>query len=266
MSDDVLPAEQVSDAELWLMPEFLGKRIFTGSVSSTAKNSSFSSANANSPQASQQQNGHRELAGFSSQSPVTTDKQAVRAKPRLAMTESLLLQLEQEAKDIGFKEGRAAGYEKGYAEAELRATETARVTLAAQQAALSTLMESVVDPLASQREGLKLALSGLVATITERVCYRELMLDNSSIQTVVSEAVDALPIGEKCVQIFLNPNDLTTLAAIPDFVQSHWQLTADEQLQPGGCQIKSDNSLVDFRLSSRLQAILDKTFSLEDKH
>lgn len=262
MSDDVLPAEQVSDAELWLMPEFSGKRIFTGSVSSSATNGSGPGFNQSR---SGQQNSPRELAGFGFSAQASTNNHAVRAKPRLAMTESLVLQLEQEAKEIGFKEGRAAGYEKGYAEGELRATETARQTLAAQQAALSQLMESIVDPLATQRDGLKLALTGLVASIAERVCYRELMTDNTSIETVVSEAVNALPIGEKCIQIFLNVDDLKTLTAIPDFVQSHWQLTADEHLQAGDCHIKSDNSLVDFSLSTRLQAILDNTFSLDDR-
>lgn len=266
MSEDILPQEQVVDAELWLMPEFIGKRVFTGSLTGRAG----SSNNPSNDLAKPQPQSMSSPAGFGRGS---LNQQADDAKPRAqftrAMTASQLQLLEQEAKEEGFKQGRAEGYEKGYAEGELRARESveqhAKSTLAAQQTTLSQLVVSVIDPLAEQREALQKVLTGLVAAIAERVCYRELLTDNSSILTVVSESIDALPIGESNIKIFLNPDDLTIIQSLPDFVQANWPLAADPQLQIGDCRVESDHSLVDFTRSSRLQTILNETFSLEDQ-
>lgn len=272
MSEDILPQEQVVDAELWLMPEFIGKRVFTGSLTGRA-GSSEKSASDLAQQQSQSQPQSRPTsspAGFARGSASqTADGAKPRAQFTRAMTASQLQLLEQEAKEEGFKQGRAEGYEKGYAEGELRARESveqhAKSTLAAQQSTLSQLVVSIIDPLAEQRDALQKALTRLVAAIAERVCYRELLSDSSSILTVVSESIDALPIGESNIKIFLNPDDLTIIQSLPDFVQDNWPLAADPQLQIGDCRVESDHSLVDFTRSSRLQTILDETFSLEEQ-
>ena len=239
MSEDILPQEQVVDAELWLMPEFIGKRVFTGSLTGRA-GSSEKSASDLAKQQSQSQSpspspSTSSPAGFARGSArQTTDDAQPRAKFTRAMTASQLQLLEQEAKEEGLKQVLAEGYEKGYAEGELRARESvelhAKSTLAAQQSTLSQLVVSIIDPLAEQRDALQKVLTRLVAAIAERVCYRELLSDSSSILTVVSESIDALPIGESNIKIFLNPDDLTIIQSLPDFVQDNWPLAADPQL------------------------------------
>ena len=244
MTDDVLPVEQVTTAEPWLLPEFKAKHIVSG---------------ADEP---------GQLSGFSQRPSAASKSQASPLRLSRAMTAGQLEQLTAEAREAGFKEGRADGYEKGYAEGESRARETveqhAQAVLADQQLSLTQLIESIVQPLGHQREDLQKVLSQLVAKISERVCYRELLSDNSSIQKVVNEAIDALPIGESDIKIYLNPKDLAVFESIPGFVQDSWPLRADKQLTLGDCRIESANSLVDFTRSSRMTSILDATFALNE--
>ncbi len=244
MTDDVLPVEQVTAAEPWLLPEFKAKHIVSG---------------ADEP---------KQLSGFAQRRSAVSNKPSSLLKLNRAMTAGQLEQLTQEAREAGFKEGRVAGYEKGYAEGESRARETveahAQVALAAQQSSLTQLIESVIQPMGVQQDQLQTVLSQLVAKIAERVCYRELLTDNNSIQAVVSEAIDALPIGESDIKIYLNPKDLAVFESIPGFVQDSWPLRSDEQLTLGDCRIESANSLVDFTRSSRMTSILDATFALNE--
>lgn len=244
MTDDVLPVEQVTAAEPWLLPEFKAKHIVSG---------------ADEP---------GQLSGFAQRQSNSANKKTPPLRLSRAMSAGQLEKLTAEAREAGFKEGRADGYEKGYTEGESRAREAveqhAQAVLADQQLSLTQLIESVIRPLSSQREDLQKVLSQLVAKIAERVCYRELLTDNSSIQSVVNEAIDALPIGESDIKIYLNPKDLAVFESIPGFVQDNWPLRNDEQLSLGDCRIESANSLVDFSRSSRMKSILDTTFALDE--
>ena len=244
MTDNVLPVEQVTAAEPWLLPEFKAKHIVSG---------------ADEP---------KQLSGFAQRRSAASNKSSSLLTLNRAMTAGQLEQLTREAREAGFKEGRIAGYEKGYAEGESRAKETvenhAQAVLAAQQSSLTQLIESVIHPLSDQHDNLQTVLTQLVAKIAERVCYRELLTDNNSIQAVVSEAIDALPIGESDIKIYLNPKDLAVFESIPGFVQDSWPLRGDEQLTLGDCRIESANSLVDFTRSSRMTSILDATFALNE--
>lgn len=244
MTDDVLSVEQVTAAEPWLLPEFKAKHIVSG---------------ADEP---------GQLSGFAQRQSDSAKKKTPPLRLNRAMSAGQLEKLTAEAREAGFKEGRADGYEKGYAEGESRARETveqhAQAVLADQQRSLTQLIESVIQPLGGQRDDLQNVLSQLVAKIAERVCYRELLTDNSSIQSVVNEAIDALPIGESDIKIYLNSKDLAVFESIPGFVQDNWPLRADDQLSLGDCRIESANSLVDFSRSSRMKTILDTTFALDE--
>ena len=112
----------------------------------------------------------------------------------------------------------ASGYEKGYFEGEQRAKaiveQLASDQLAAQKASLSSLISEIVNPLAKQSHALKQTLTELVEEISQKVCERELLLDNSSIASVVGLAIDALPVTETDLTLFLHPKDLATLESI----------------------------------------------------
>tara|TARA_B100000963_G_C22400337_1_gene568524 strand:- start:40 stop:777 length:738 start_codon:yes stop_codon:yes gene_type:complete len=240
MPDDVLPEKPPVVFEPWLLPEFEANHIVSPEMKAPSQ------------------------GGFSQQKIGSNQDDVVRPRLHRAMSVEQLAQIKLQAEQEGFQQGRASGYEKGYIEGEQRAKaiveQLASEKLAAQQASLSSLINEIVNPLAKQRHELKRTLTELVETISEKVCERELLVDNSSIASIVALAIDALPVTETDLTLFLHPKDLAALESIPGFVQPEWQLCARNSLELGDCLIESENSLVDFRRSTRFQEIIDSVF------
>ena len=240
MPDDAVPEELPTVVEPWLLPEFEANHIVSPEIKVPSQ------------------------GGFSQQKIASNQNDVVRPRLHRAMSVEQLAQIKLKAEQEGFQQGRASGYEKGYIEGEQRAKaiveQLASEQLAAQQASLSSLISEIVNPLAKQSHALKQTLTELVEAISQKVCERELLVDNSSIASVVGSAIDALPVTETDLTLFLHPTDLATLESITGFVQPEWQLCARDSLQLGDCLIESENSLVDFRRSTRFQTILDSVF------
>ena len=240
MPDDTAPEVLPTIVEPWLLPEFAANHIVSPEVKAPSQ------------------------GGFSQRHIKNNADSAVTQRLHRAMSAEQLARIKLQAEQKGFQQGRASGYEKGYSEGEQRAKviveQLAADQLATQQASLSGLINSIVNPLAKQSESLKHTLTELVQAISEQLCERELLVDNSSIASVVSLAIDALPVTETELTLFLHPHDLVTLESMTGFVQPEWQLCARESLQLGDCLIESENSLVDFRRSTRFQTILDSVF------
>ena len=240
MPEDAVPEELPTVVEPWLLPEFEANHIVSPEVNTPSQ------------------------AGFSQQTTGSHQNNVARQGVHRAMSAEQLAQIKLQAEQEGFQQGRASGYEKGYIEGEQRAKaiveQLASEQLAAQQASLSSLISEIVNPLAKQRCALKQTLTELVEAISQQLCERELLADNSSIASVVGLAIDALPVTETDLTLFLHPKDLATLESMTGFVQPEWQLCARDSLQLGDCLIESENSLVDFRRSTRFQTILDSVF------
>ena len=240
MPDDAVPEELPTVVEPWLLPEFEANHIVSPEIKTPSQ------------------------GGFSQKKIVRNQNDVTRPRLHRAMSVEQLAQIKLQAEQEGFQQGRASGYEKGYIEGEQRAKaiveQLASEQLAAQQASLSSLISEIVNPLAKQSHALKQTLTELVEAISQKVCERELLLDNSSIASVVGLAIDALPVTETDLTLFLHPEDLATLESITGFVQPEWQLCARDSLELGDCLIESENSLVDFRRSTRFQTILDSVF------
>tara|TARA_B100000767_G_scaffold86060_1_gene82728 strand:+ start:175 stop:912 length:738 start_codon:yes stop_codon:yes gene_type:complete len=240
MPDDVVPEMILTVVEPWLLPEFKANHV----VSPESKTPS--------------------LGGFSQKKSANFVDPSISQPMNRAMSAEQLAEIRLQAEQDGFQQGRASGYEKGYAEGEQRASviveQLAAEKLAGQQASLAGLIRSIVNPLSDQSDLLKQTLTQLVKAIAEQLCERELQADNSSIASVVNLAVDALPVTETDITLFLHPQDLATLELMDGFVQPEWQLCGRDTLQLGDCLIESENSLVDFRRSARFKTILDGLF------
>ena len=171
----------------------------------------------------------------------------------------------EQSRREGFERGRLEGHERGYAEGEQAARRDSAEQLAAQCEALSRLLEALSDPLAAEREALKPLLTELVSRICREVCQRELLADNRCIESIVSQALAALPFGEDPLQIDINPADLSVLESLATAGDGRWPLRADKRLQRGDCRVVSSHSQVDFFTDSRLQDIVSQTFSLGER-
>ncbi len=228
MSEPVINAEHAASLENWLLPEVGGERVVSA------------------------ESGVAQRGGYSA-GPGRTQPPVTR---RRAMTLGQLEALEAQAREEGFQSGRAEGYEKGYAEGQARAAEIAQQNAVA----LSALVESLTKPFAQDQAQIETLLVELIEALSAAVCLRELQTDNSTITTLVEQAVAALPVGERHISIQVSEPDLALLQSIPDVVKPHWQLLANSQLQAGDCIVESDNSRVDFTRSERLAQVIASVF------
>ena len=228
MSEPVINADNAAGLESWLLPEVGGDRVVSAEAGITQR------------------------GGYSA----GPGRKPAAAPRRRAMTLSQLEALEAQSREQGFQAGRAEGYERGYAEGQSRATEIAQQNAVA----LSTLVESLARPFANDQAQIQSLIVDLVETLSAAVCLRELQTDNSTVVQLVQQAIDALPVGEQHITIYLSEHDLSLIQSIPDVVQPHWQLQASAELQAGDCIVESDNSRVDFTRSERLAQVIAAAF------
>jgi flagellar assembly protein FliH len=159
----------------------------------------------------------------------------------------------REGYDEGFARGRQEGYEAGHAEG----LAAGRKYLEEAAGRFAGLLESLHKPLLGQDEALREAMLEVTAQIARAVVRAELVIQPQAVAHVIEEALAALPLGARNVRVYVSPADRTLLEdfgageAVP-------VLLSDAALAPGDCRVEAAESLVDFRQSARLAAILEQ--------
>ena len=164
--------------------------------------------------------------------------------------------IRQEAYNEGFSTGEKDGFHAG----QLRARQDAELRLNEQLARLEQLMGHLLEPIAEQDQALELALVDLVAHVSREVIQRELHSDSSQLQQILSEALGLLPMGAGNLRIHVNPQDFELVKALRERHEESWKIVEDSALEPGGCRVESQNSLVDATVETRLKQALAQLF------
>ncbi|HLV18978.1 MAG TPA: flagellar assembly protein FliH [Pseudomonas sp.] len=164
--------------------------------------------------------------------------------------------IRQEAYNEGFSTGEKDGFHTG----QLRARQEAEARLNEQLARLERLMGHLMEPIAEQDQALEAALVDLVAHVSREVIQRELRMDSSQLQQILSEALGLLPMGAGNLRIHVNPQDFELVKALRERHEESWKIVEDASLEPGGCRVESQNSLVDATVETRLKQALAQLF------
>jgi flagellar assembly protein FliH len=151
----------------------------------------------------------------------------------------------------GIAEGKKQGYEDGLAQAQAEARET----LSTQVSQLLQIAEALVDPIGEQQAQLQALMLSYVTTLTEQVIERELRADPVHIQSVIERAFAALPVGAEKIKVVLNPADLALVEQYAAEQDPSWLFVGDPQLQAGGCRVESAESLINYSVEARVQAL-----------
>lgn len=158
-----------------------------------------------------------------------------------------LAALEELARAEGFASGRAEGLVA--AQQELRQ----------RMAQLDAVYEAAAQPLQVLDEQTGQELMRLAMVVARRVIVRELQLSPELIVQAVRQAASALPAATRELRVHLHPADLALLRDL-GAAESHWQLHADPALNRGDCQLESERSRLDARVTTRLAAVIDAVF------
>ena len=165
----------------------------------------------------------------------------------LRLTAERIEALEAEVRD----EARAAGYAEGLAEG--------REAVQARLSTLDELLSFLADPLHRMDRTLEETLLTLTLSFTEGILRQAPPASRESLETVLREALDALPDPQAEAVVRLAPADLAILeAAIEDAPRSRpWRLEADASLGPGDVWVVAGLSEVDATRRTRLRQLFD---------
>jgi len=164
------------------------------------------------------------------------------------------------------QEAETRGYEAGMANAKLEMA--ARIAaLDARVRQLDTVLQFLSRPLQELDAQVDQELSQLALAVGKQLARRELRADPAQVIAVIRESLSLLPAAARDVRVHLHPEDATVvrerLSATPGDAPRAWTVVEDPTLSRGGCIVRSENSQIDARLESRVQAVVVSTFGEE---
>lgn len=182
-------------------------------------------------------------------------------------------EIRQAAREDGYNEGREQGYEAGFAEGREaghkeglesglvegreqgkgEGYEEARKEIDSKLDRLEHLMGELVLPIKRHEDELETALVNLTTVLARAVVYRELTLDSSQIQQVVRRTMESLPSTAENIRIRVNPEDCELVREVAGRLEASAAVVEDSGILPGGCQVETRHSLVDFTVEKRFQ-------------
>jgi flagellar assembly protein FliH len=168
---------------------------------------------------------------------------------------------DDEKREEGERAGREAmvarGYEDGIAKAQVEiAARTA--LLDARIKKLDSILSFLAKPLEELDSEVEKQLSTLALIVGKQLARRELKSDPAQIIAIIREAVSRLPAAIRDIRVHLHPDDALIVKerlSTPG-TERAWTVVEDPALSQGGCLVRTDNSQIDARLESRLNAIV----------
>lgn len=164
------------------------------------------------------------------------------------LTAGRLEELQKDAYDEAFQKGLADGKAAGQAEIAQRA------------ARYDELLKALCEPFDRLDESVEKQLVELSIALTKQLFRREIKLNPTHVIGVVREAIQALPIASRNVQVHLHPDDaaLVRESLKPVEGEPAWSIVEDPLIACGGCHVTTDSSQIDATAESRLHAVINK--------
>lgn len=179
---------------------------------------------------------------------------SAREEPGALPTADQLEQLQKQAYEEGYEQGRREGFEYGHKEALAQGREELKGRIGQFEMLMSTLEE----PLKQLDDQVEQALIELVITMVRQLVRREIKTDPGHIIGVVREALAILPVSSRNIRLMLHPEDAQLVRKIYALSESEpgWKIVEDPVLARGGCRVITDSSQVDATLESRLTTLI----------
>lgn len=156
------------------------------------------------------------------------------------VTAKQIEQVQQQAYDEGFAQGRREGLE------EVRAR-------------LAPLLAALSEPYADLDAAAQHELVLLVQACAQQLVRRELRTNPDEIVGLVREAMATLPASSRDARLHLHPEDAALVRAALSLTEDgerHWRILEDPAQPRGGCRVLTDVSQIDAALESRLATVV----------
>ena len=166
------------------------------------------------------------------------------------LTADRLQRLQKDAYDEAWEKGHADGIAAGGRE------------IAARAKRYDELLCALSRPFDELDESVEAQLIEVSIAVVKQLFRREIKIDPSHIIGVAREAIQALPIASRSVQVHLHPDDakLVSESLTPAENEPAWTIVEDPLMSRGGCNVTTENSQIDATAEARLQAVINRTF------
>lgn len=166
--------------------------------------------------------------------------------------EKLHEETRQEAFKNGYEEGHKSGYEAGIAAGQKQIKQ--------QVAQWQKLIEHLNAPLLALDQQVEQDLLQLVQTLAKQFIQSELQLQPERVVDAMRAALDALPINDRKLKVFLHPQDVELVKAglALDHDDDRWQWLEDPLLTRGGVRLETADTSVDASVEARLARLIEK--------
>lgn len=183
------------------------------------------------------------------------------AQQRRPMTASQLEEIQNQAQREGYQQGLQEGRDAGLKEFAQRVQY------------LEQIMLSLSEPFETLDETVEQQLAQLAMLVARQLVRRELRTDPQQVIGVVREALSALPVTARNVQLALHPEDAAMIRESLSLQEGEHNIqlgppgedssdgggihVVDDPVQSrGGCRVLTEVSQIDATVESRLNAVI----------
>jgi flagellar assembly protein FliH len=155
------------------------------------------------------------------------------------------------------QESEARGYQAGLAKAQAE-SQVSLDALNTRVAQLDSILQLLGQPLQQLDGEVEKELLHLTLAVGKQLARRELRVDPTQVIGIIRESLAQLPASARDVRIHLHPEDAVTVRerlAEPSKERA-WTIVEDPTLSRGGCMVRTENSQIDVRLDSRINAVI----------
>ncbi len=171
--------------------------------------------------------------------------------------EALQQQAQEEGYKAGFEEGHKAGFEAGQ--------QAGQKDIQQQITYLQQILGSLEQPLTDLDQQIEQDLVNLAITMTRQLLRRELKQEPEHVIGAMRAALQALPISDRKLRIYVHPDDLTIIqkGLSMDGGDNSRQWIEDPLMTRGGVRLETADTTVDATVEARLNSVISKLLGEE---
>jgi flagellar assembly protein FliH len=182
--------------------------------------------------------------------------------PHERITVEELERVQKQAYDEGFNEGRADGYEvgqkEGFSYGHQEGMTQSQQVIESIISKYNNLIDFLDEPFNDFDQEVEQQVMFLAMEMAKRVIDAELKTQPELIINAIRKAIALLPISARDIKIKLNPQDhilLKEANKLAEFADNQ-KIIDDPYIQQGGCEVMTNTSTVDAKLSSRINEVI----------
>lgn len=190
----------------------------------------------------------------------STEAESAEQKEKI-LDEAEINEIYRQAKE----EGHAAGFQEGHTAGHQEGRQLAETEVKIEVDQMHTLLSALNKELNEIDQNVAQDLLALALDLSKKMTSKVLQVNPELIIPIVQEAMRHLPHTSHPPQLILHPDDAELIRKHLSDQQSQtdWEICEDEQVEKGGCLIKTSGSEIDASTPTRWQQILT-TIGQED--